>query len=158
MPAYRREVDLSMSSLTSEFKAFISKGNVIDLAVAVVIGAAFGKIVTAVVEGILMPVLGAAMPSDDWTAWTVSPWNLRIGQVLGAVVDFVVIAAVVFLIFVKGGSVLRRREAVEPTATKQCPECLEMIPIDAHKCRACTSAQPTVAASAALAQALPSPA
>ena len=126
-------------ALSTEFKAFIAKGNVVELAVAVVIGAAFGKIVTAIVEGLIMPIVGAAMPNKNWESWTVTSLNLRVGQVLGAVIDFVVIAFVVFLVFVKGIGALKRKEAEKPTTTKECPECKEMIPIAARRCRACTS-------------------
>lgn len=133
-------------SLAQDFKAFIAKGNVVELAVAVVIGAAFGKIVTAIVEGLIMPLVGAVMPAGEWTGWTVTPLHLRVGAVLGAIIDFVVIALVVFLVFVKGVGALRRREAAAPTTTKQCAECLEMIPIEARRCRACTSPQVAAAA------------
>jgi large conductance mechanosensitive channel len=131
-------------ALVKEFKAFLSKGNVLDLAVAVVIGAAFGKIVTAIVEGLIMPLLGFLLPAKDWTAWTVTSVHFRLGLVLGAIVDFVAVAAVVFLVFVKGVGALRKEpEAVKNTRT--CPECLEEIPIAARRCRACTSAQPVTA-------------
>jgi large conductance mechanosensitive channel len=130
--------------LISEFKAFLSKGNVLDLAVAVVIGAAFGKIVTAIVEGLIMPLIGFVMPGKDWTAWTVTSAHFRLGLVLGAIVDFVAIAAVVFLVFVKLAGSLRKRSEPAKT-TRPCPECLEEIPIEARRCRACTSVQPAAA-------------
>lgn len=79
-----------------DFKAFAFKGNVIDLAVAVVIGAAFTAIVKAIVDGIIMPVIGAILPSGAWQTWTV--WHLQLGLVLSAVVQFLLIALVLFLV------------------------------------------------------------
>ncbi len=128
-------------ALSRDFRAFITKGNVVELAVAVVIGAAFGKIVSAIVEGLIMPLVGAAMPGGEWIKWTVTSLNLRVGAVLGAILDFLVVALVVFLVFVKGIAALKRKEAAAPTTTKQCPECLEMIPLEARRCRACASPQ-----------------
>jgi len=128
-------------SMTSEFKAFITKGNVVDLAVAVVIGAAFSKIVTAMVEGLIMPIVGKVMPGGDWRAWDVTPVHLKLGGLIGAIVDFLLIALVVFLVFVKGLGALQRKEAAAPT-TKDCSECLEKIPLAAKRCKACASPQP----------------
>jgi large conductance mechanosensitive channel len=132
-------------ALGREFRDFIAKGNVIELAIAVVIGVAFGKIITSFVEGLIMPLVGAAMPGRSWDSWTVTSLDLRVGAVLGAIIEFLVIAAVVFLVLVKGIGALRRRGAA-PT-TKECPECREVIPLDASRCRACTS--PQLAATAA---------
>jgi large conductance mechanosensitive channel len=130
-------------SLVQEFKAFALKGNVVDLAVAVVVGGAFGKIVTALVGDIIMPVVGAILPgSGEWRALTATPLHLRVGDFLGAVVDFFIIAATLFLIVVKATGALRSREAPGPATTKVCPECLETIPLAARRCRACTAQQP----------------
>lgn len=125
-------------SMSSDFKDFIAKGNVLDLAVAVVIGGAFGKIVTALVEGIFMPLVGMAVPGGDWRAMMAGPFKL--GSVLGAVVDFICIALVVFIVFVKGFSSLKKKE--EPAAvpeTKTCLACLETVPKAATRCKHCTS-------------------
>lgn len=128
-------------SIVDEFKAFALKGNVIDLAVAVVVGGAFGKIVTALVADLIMPLIGAILPGqDEWRAFTVTPLHIKIGDFLGAVVDFTLISAVLFLVLVKLlGSVSKKPAA--PT-TKVCPECLETIPLGAKRCKACTSLQP----------------
>jgi large conductance mechanosensitive channel len=128
-------------SLLSEFKAFALKGNVVDLAVAVVIGAAFTGIVTALVDDLVMPLVGIALPGGDWRNATVTPLNLRIGHLLGAILNFLIIAVVLFIIVVKVGGLLSRRKVVVPVAptTKVCPECGETIPIAARRCRACTS-------------------
>jgi len=124
-----------------DFKNFALKGNVIDLAVAVVIGKAFGDIVSALVADIIMPVVGAVMPTRSWTEWTITPLNLKAGHFLGAVVDFLLIALVMFVVVVKlMGWFTRAKVAPTPT-TKPCPECLEVIPIAAKRCRACTAVQ-----------------
>ncbi len=125
-----------------EFKGFVMKGNVVDLAVAVVIGGAFGKIVTALVEGLIMPLVGMAIPGGDWRAIAVGPQNaFKVGSVAGAVVDFICIAFVVFLVFVKGMSRFHKKEEtplLAPT-TKDCPRCLEAVPLKATRCKHCTS-------------------
>lgn len=125
-------------SLATEFKDFIKRGNVLDLAVAVVIGGAFGKIVTALVEGLVMPLVGLAVPSGDWRAILLGPF--KVGSVMGAIVDFICIAAVIFVVFVKGVAKLQREEA--PTAapaTRECSMCLEQVPVAAKRCKFCTS-------------------
>ena len=125
-----------------EFKQFALKGNVIDLAVAVVIGKAFGDIVSALVADLIMPIVGAVLPSRSWVEWTVTPLNLKLGHFLGAVVDFLIIALVMFIVVVKMMGWFTRAK-VEPTpTTKPCPECLEVIPLAAKRCRACTAVQP----------------
>lgn len=109
-------------SLIQEFKAFINKGNVIDLAVAVVIGKAFGDIVTAVVNGFVMPLVSLALPKDmGWVAWKLGPFP--IGQILAAVLNFVVIAFVIFIVvqkLMKGH--LAKKEAPAPAAPPPTPE------------------------------------
>ena len=132
-------------SIVKEFKEFALKGNVVDLAVAVVIGAAFGKIVSAVVSDLIMPLVNALMPQGDWRAWEVTPLHFKVGDLMGTVVDFVVVALVIFLVVVKGMQVGRKpvvAPVVAPPATKQCPECLETVPSLARRCRACTAALP----------------
>ena len=114
-----------------EFKEFINKGNVVDLAVAVVIGGAFGKIVSAVVSDLVMPLVNAAIPQGDWRKWEVSPLHFRIGDFLGTLVDFTIVAFVIFIIMVKlVGAVNRKTAAPE---TRQCPECLETVPKAARR-------------------------
>lgn len=131
-------------SLAQEFKAFVARGNVIDLAVAVVLGGAFGKIVTATVEGVVMPLIGALLPGGDWRTFTVTPLNLKLGAVLGSAVDFVVISAVVFLVINKAMAQLKAAPPPAAPTTKTCAECLEAIPLAAKRCKAC--AQPVVPA------------
>ena len=127
-------------SIIQEFKAFVAKGNVVDLAVAVVVGGAFGEIVKAFVNGIVMPLVSYVLPAKmGWEEWTLG--KVRIGVVLGATLNFVIIAAVVFLVLVKLlGVVLKRKEAEPgPATTRACPECLEQVPLAATRCRCCTS-------------------
>jgi large conductance mechanosensitive channel len=118
-----------------EFRDFINKGNVVDLAVAVVIGGAFGKIVSALVSDLVMPFVNAVMPQGDWRKWEVTPLHFRVGDFLGTLVDFAIVAFVIFIIMVKVVGTVNRKAA----ATKACPECLEAVPLAAKRCRACTS-------------------
>lgn len=125
-------------SVYQEFKAFVSKGNVVDLAVAVVLGGAFGKIVTAVVSGLIMPLVGLVMPQGDWQKFMLGPF--QVGQLLAAVIDFLIIALVVFVVFVKGlGRMVKKPEEAPAPATKTCPECLETVPAAASRCKFCTT-------------------
>jgi len=131
-------------SFAKEFKEFALKGNVIDLALAVVIGGAFGKIVAALVADLIMPLVGAILPGKgEWRTFTVTPLQIKIGDLLGAVVDFVLIALVLFIVMEKLIGVAKQHvgPAAAPT-TKVCPECLETIPLKARRCRACTAPQP----------------
>jgi large conductance mechanosensitive channel len=120
-----------------EWKEFALKGNVLDLAVAVVIGAAFTKIVNALVEQVIMPLINAITPGGDWRALTVTPLKLGLGPFLGAVLDFILVSFVIFVVVVKLRSKVVKKEATQPT-TRTCPECLETIPIDARRCKFCT--------------------
>jgi large conductance mechanosensitive channel len=125
----------------NEFKEFINKGNVVDLAVAVVIGGAFGKIVSALVADLVMPLVNSVMPQGDWRKWEVTALHFRIGDFLGTVVDFTIVAFVVFIVMVKLVGKLNKKAP----GTKQCGECLEAVPIAAKRCRACTSVLAAVA-------------
>src|SRR5580658_5247408 len=137
-------------SFASDFKSFAFKGNVVDLAVGVVIGAAFGKIVSALVADIIMPVVALVMPSGDWRASglmlreAANPKDnvvLRWGDFMGAVLDFFIVALVLFIIIAKvvkaaEGRLIKYEAA---PATKPCPFCLETVPLAATRCKACTS-------------------
>ena len=126
-------------SLVKEFKDFAAKGNVIDLAVGVVLGQAFGKIVSSMVSDLFMPIVGAVLPGGDWREFTVSPLNIKIGSVLGATLDFLVVSLVLFLVTVKVMGALKKKPVDGPPTVKKCKECLEDIPFEAKRCRACTS-------------------
>jgi large conductance mechanosensitive channel len=127
-------------SLKDEVKSFVMKGNVIDLAVAVVVGGAFGKIVTAFVDGIVMPLVTYVLPANiKWEEWVLG--KFRIGAVLGATVNFLIIALVIFLILIKLLGKFIKKEEAQPAAptTKECPACLEQVPLKATRCKHCTS-------------------
>lgn len=126
-------------SLRDEFKAFIMKGNVVDLAIAVVVGGAFGKIVTAFVDGLVMPLVSYVLPANiKWEEWVLG--NFRIGSVLGATINFLIIALVVFLVLIKFlGRFMKKEEAPAAPTTKECPACLEQVPLKATRCKYCTS-------------------
>ncbi len=135
----------------ADFKKFAFKGNVIDLAVGVVIGAAFGKIVTALVSDIVMPVVGLVLPSGNWReAQLVLKDNpdpklvvgVKYGDFLGQVVDFLVVALVLFIVVSKIIKAAEERfvpKAVEEPKTKECKYCLEQVPVKATRCKFCTS-------------------
>ena len=144
-PPLFHKAEAGTKSFWAEFKGFALKGNVVDLAVAVVIGGAFGKIISALVADVVMPVVALVMPSGDWRSSGVvlrhaaDPKNdvvLAWGDLLSAVLDFTLIALVLFLVVNK---LLRARESPAPATTKTCPFCLEAIPQPATRCRACTS-------------------
>jgi large conductance mechanosensitive channel len=126
-------------SLKDEFKSFIMKGNVVDLAIAVVVGSAFGKIVTAFVDGIVMPMVSHVLPANiKWEEWVLG--KFRIGAVLGATVNFLIIALVIFLVLVKFlGRFMKKEEAPAAATTKECPACLEQVSLKATRCKHCTS-------------------
>ena len=142
--------------MLKEFRDFIARGNVIDLAVAVVIGAAFGKIVTTMVEGVIMPPLGLALGRVDFSSLFIlldsskgAPASLAeakasgipviaYGQLLNDAISFLIVAAAVFLI-VKQTNRLKAAPP-PPVAMKECPFCVSSIAVKASRCPHCTSA------------------
>jgi large conductance mechanosensitive channel len=131
--------------MLSGFRQFMMRGNVIDLAVAVVIGGAFGAVVTALVKDLITPLIAAIAGKPDFSAiaLTVNGSKFLIGDFINAVVSFVLIsAAVYFFVVLPMNTVmsrLRRGEAPPDPTTKNCPECLSAIPIAARRCAFCTS-------------------
>ena len=127
------------------FKQFILRGNVLDLAVAVVMGAAFGAVVTALVKDLLTPLIAAIVGAPDFSGITldVNGSKLLIGDFMNAVIAFVMLAAVVyFFVVLPVNSLmarLRRGEAAPDPTTKKCPECLSEVAIGARRCAFCTS-------------------
>jgi large conductance mechanosensitive channel len=123
------------------FKQFLLRGNVIDLAVAVVIGGAFGKVVAALVADFLMPLIAAAGGKQEFSE--IKFGGFAIGDFINQVVAFVAVAAAVyFFVVVPVNAVMaraRRGQAPPDPTTKQCPECLSTIPIQARRCAFCTS-------------------
>jgi large conductance mechanosensitive channel len=129
------------------FKKFLLRGNVVDLAVAVVIGAAFGAVVTAFVNAFITPLVGVATgAAGDFSKKTfnVSGTQFPYGQFIQALLSFVIIAAVVYFFVVKPINRLMERYKTEPevaSTTKECPECLSSIPLAAVRCAFCTVEQ-----------------
>jgi large conductance mechanosensitive channel len=144
-----------------EFRQFIARGNVLDLAVAVIIGVAFGRVVTALVEGVLMPPIGMALGGVDFSSLFVVldrsqgivPISLAqakaagipviaYGQFINEIISFLIVALAVFLI-VRQVTRLRRQEPPAPT-TMPCPLCLSSIPVAAKRCASCCADLGTV--------------
>lgn len=127
--------------MLKEFKDFAMRGNVVDLAIAVVLGGAFGKIIASLVNDILMPLIGVLLGGVNFSelTYTVGDAVVKYGAFLQAIVDFVIIAFVIFLI-VRTMNNMKKKEvtAAEPT-TKECPHCFSTISIKATRCPNCTS-------------------
>ena len=127
------------------FKEFILRGNVLDLAVAVVMGAAFGAVVTALVKDLLTPLIAAIVGAPDFSniSLTVNGSKLLIGDFLNAIIAFLMLATVVYFFVVLPVNHLmarlRRGEIPPDPTTKKCPECLSEVPIAARRCAFCTS-------------------
>jgi large conductance mechanosensitive channel len=147
--------------MIKEFREFIMRGNVIDLAVALIIGAAFGAIVTSLVADIIMPPIGLALGKVDFVnlflvlkegTKTAGPYasleeakaagavTINYGAFITKVVTFLIVAFVVFMI-IKAMATIRPRQTVAPT-TKECPFCLSVVPLKATRCPNCTSQLP----------------
>ena len=130
--------------MLKDFKEFLLKQNALALAVGVIIGAAVGKVVSSIVENVLNPIIGLLLPSGSWrtAAWvlkehvdpktgaTVVDAAIAYGPLLGAIIDFIIIAFVLYLI--------TKSLLPKPGATKECPQCKETIPAAATRCKACT--------------------
>jgi large conductance mechanosensitive channel len=127
------------------FKDFILRGNVVDLAVAVVIGGAFGAIVTALVKDLITPLIAAVVGKPDFSAlmFTINSSKFLFGDFLNAVVGFLLIATAVYVFIVvpMNALTLRLKKPAPPEAptTRPCPECLSVIPIGARRCAHCTA-------------------
>jgi large conductance mechanosensitive channel len=134
--------------MLSGFKQFILRGNVIDMAVGVVIGAAFASVVAAFTKDLLTPLIAAIVGKPDFSAikFTINGSMFAIGEFINAAVSFVLVAAAVYFFVVTPVNLLvaRMRKAPEPAdpTTKKCPECLSEIPIDAKRCAHCTQPVP----------------
>lgn len=140
-----------MKETMQDFKAFVLRGNVIDLAIAVVIGAAFGAVVTAIVTGILTPLIAVIIGSPDFSnmGFEIRDSKFEIGLVLNAIISLVSVAAVIFFFVVKPMNMLvertRRAPATVDPTTKKCDYCLSEVPLAASKCAFCTSELPAIA-------------
>lgn len=139
-----------------EFKAFIMRGNVLDLAIAVIIGAAFGKIVTSLVNDIIMPPIGLLLGQVDFSnlfinlsatpyakladAQAAGAPTINYGVFINTVLDFLIVAFVIFLVVRAANKLEHPKPAPAPApTTKECPYCLSAIPIKATRCAHCTS-------------------
>ena len=131
--------------MMSGFRQFILRGNVIDLAVAVVIGGAFGAVVAALVKDVLTPLIGAIFGAPDFSSLvlTVNGSQFLIGDFTNAVVSFLLVAAAVYYVIVVPVNAIKARrnrgEAPADPTTKKCPECLSEVPVAARRCAFCTS-------------------
>ncbi|MGI8925053.1 MAG: large conductance mechanosensitive channel protein MscL [Tepidiformaceae bacterium] len=130
--------------MLNDFKAFLLRGSVVDLAVAVVIGVALGALVTAFVEDFITPLLAALFGEPDFSQldFTINDSTFRYGHFLNALLSFLVIAAAVFFFVVVPVNALIERSRREPTpdpTTRHCPECQSEIPTAARRCAFCTS-------------------
>lgn len=137
----------------AEFKKFIMRGNVLDLAIGVIIGAAFGKIVSSMVNDVMMPVIGLAVGKVDFSnlfiplsgqhydtladAKKAAAPTLNYGVFANTVIEFLIIAFVIFIVVKQVNRFMKPAPA--PVTTKTCPECCTSIPLDARRCPACTS-------------------
>jgi large conductance mechanosensitive channel len=142
-------------SMASDFKAFVMRGNVLDLAVGVIIGAAFGKIVSSLVDDVLMPPIGKAMGHVDFSGLfinlTDTPYQtlaeakahnaatLNYGIFINTIINFLIVAFCVFIIIQMVHKWTQKPEAPAAPTTKDCPQCLMVIPIGAKKCGHCTT-------------------
>ena len=142
--------------MLKEFKEFIMRGNVLDMAIGIIIGGAFGKIITSLVNDILMPPIGVLLGNVDFASLFINlsgkPYasladakaagaaTINYGLFLNTIIDFVIVAFVIFLL-VRAVNRMRRQQEAAPAAptTKECPYCLSSIPIKATRCANCTS-------------------
>ena len=142
--------------MLKEFKEFIMRGNVLDMAIGIVIGGAFGKIITSLVNDVLMPPIGVLLGNVDFAnlfinlsgkpyalladAKAAGAATINYGLFLNTIIDFVIVAFVIFLL-IRAVNRMRREQEAAPAAptTKECPYCLSSIPIKATRCANCTS-------------------
>lgn len=141
--------------MLKEFKEFAMRGNVVDMAVGIIIGAAFGKIVSSMVQDVIMPPIGRLMGNVDFSdlfinlssgtykslaeAKAAGAATLNYGIFINTILDFVIVAFAIFML-VRTMNRLKRKEEPAPATTKECPECLSTIPLKARRCAHCTSA------------------
>ncbi len=138
-------------SLLREFKTFAMRGNVVDMAVGIIIGSSFGKIVSSLVNDVLMPPIGFLIGGVDFSDLSITLKSqsaehaavvIKYGLFINIVIDFIIVAFAMFLIIKGMNSLTKKSEPVTtPTlpTTKECPECKMTIPIDAKRCGHCTS-------------------
>jgi large conductance mechanosensitive channel len=141
--------------MLKEFKEFAMRGNVLDMAIGIIIGAAFGKIVTSFVSDILMPPIGLLLGRVNFAdlfvnlsdrpvttlaeAKAVGAATINYGLFLNTVIDFIIVAFVIFLLVRQINRLKRQEEALPVPTTRECPQCAMMIPLKARRCPQCTS-------------------
>jgi large conductance mechanosensitive channel len=130
--------------MLSDFRKFVLRGNVVDLAVAVVIGLAFAAVITALVADLLTPLIAAIFGQHDFSSltFTINHSTFLYGSFINAVISFVLIAAAVFFVVVKPMNALAERRktgTADEAPTRECPECLSSIPVSAKRCAFCTA-------------------
>ncbi len=140
-----------MQGMLKDFKAFLLRGNVVDLAVAVVIGTAFGLVIKALVADLITPIIALifGQPNFEDLSFTINSSHFLYGDFINSVFSFVAIAAAVFFFVVQPINALMRRRKTEPdveSETRACTECLSLIPVEAHRCAFCTSVQEPIGA------------
>jgi large conductance mechanosensitive channel len=126
--------------MLKEFRDFAMRGNVMDLAVAVIIGGAFGKIIASLVNDILMPLIGLLLGGLNFSelSATVNGVDITYGLFIQAIVDFIIVAFVIFML-VRTMNKLKKQPAPADPTTKECPYCFTTVPIKATRCPHCTS-------------------
>ena len=145
---------MSVKSMLNEFKAFAMRGNVVDMAVGIIIGASFGKIVNSMVNDVLMPPLGLLLGKMDFSSLFINlsgaeytslkaakdagAPTINYGLFLNTVIDFVIMAFVIFML-IKFMNKLQKPAPVAAPSTKECPQCTSLIPLKAKKCPMCTA-------------------
>ena len=127
-----------------DFRQFILRGNLIDLAVAVVLGTAFAAVITALVADLITPLISAIGGNQDFSslAFHINGSRFAYGSFINALLSFLIVAAVLFFFVIKPVNALMNRRRTEPdveSTTRECPECLSQVPIGARRCAFCTS-------------------
>jgi len=136
-------------SLVKEFKSFAMRGNVVDMAVGIIIGASFGKIVSSLVNDVIMPPVGVLIGGMDFSSLSVRLMTatadhpavvMKYGLFINMIIDFLIVAFAMFMI-IQGMNRLTKRQDAAPVAatTRECPECLMTIPLKAARCGHCTT-------------------
>jgi len=130
--------------MVRDFKQFLLRGNVVDVAVGVVIAGAFGAVVVAVVADLLTPLIAAIFGKPDFSSltFTINGSQFRYGAVINVLIAFVLVAAAVFFLVIRPVNALRNRRSTEPPVdptTRECPECLSSIPKAARRCAFCSA-------------------
>ncbi len=136
-------------SIFKEFKSFAMRGNVVDMAVGIIIGASFGKIISSLVNDVLMPPIGVLIGGMDFSSLSFSVKSaspesaavvIKYGMFINVVIDFIIVAFAMFMIIQAMNRLMKKPETAPAVATtKECPECLMVIPVNAKKCGHCTS-------------------